>query len=103
MWRVDLEGADPCRIVYGRMMEASDLLATFSFEGQELDIHLDVMGRHPLTVLLGVDLPGTGSAQQRVEAVAAKNSVDARIGNVDPVIALKMPVDAHRPVVVLAP
>ena len=54
---VDLEGSDPGHIVDRRILEAAKLLAAFSFEGQELDIHLDVMARHPLVVALGVDSP----------------------------------------------
>lgn len=63
---VDLERPDPGRIVDGGILEAPHGLASFSFEDEEFDIHLDMMARHLLIVALGVDLSDARAARQPV-------------------------------------
>ena len=54
MFLVDLEGANSGCVVDRCVLKPTDLFAAFSFEGQDLNIHLDVMSRHLLLIALGV-------------------------------------------------
>ncbi len=60
---VDLERPDAGGIVDRGILEPADLLAALASEGEELDVHLDVMARHLLVVTLGVDFAHACSAR----------------------------------------
>lgn len=51
---VVLEGANSGSIVDRCALEPTDLFAAFSFEGQKLNVHLDVMSRHLPLITFGV-------------------------------------------------
>ena len=70
MFLVDLERPHPCRIIDGGELEATDLLALFSSERQELDVHLDVVTRNLFVVAFGMDLAQPGSTRKPVDAMA---------------------------------
>ena len=53
---VDLEGVNSGCIVDRCILEATDLFAAFPFEGQKLNVHLNVMSWHMLLIALGVQL-----------------------------------------------
>ena len=53
---VDLEGANSGCIVDRCVLEPTDLFAAFSYEGQKLNIHLNVMPWHLLLIAFGVQL-----------------------------------------------
>ena len=55
MFVVDFERPDARRVIDSSILEPADLLAALASEGEELDVHLDVMARHLLVVALGVD------------------------------------------------
>lgn len=100
---IDLEGSDAGRIVDGGELEAADLLTAFSFEGQKLDVHLDVVAGDLFVIALGVDLAHPGAAREPVQPVALEDPVDAGIRDCDAVIALQIPDDPDRPQMVFAP
>ena len=76
---VDLERPDTCRIVNCCVLEPANLLAAFPFEGQELDVHLDMVTRYLLLITLGVELPHPCASRQSVEAVASENAINPSI------------------------
>lgn len=67
---VDLECPHPGCVIDGRELEATDFLATLSFERQELDVHLDMVARNLLVVSLGMHLPQAGATWQPIDAIA---------------------------------
>ena len=83
---VDLEGANSGCIVDRFILEATDLFAAFPFEGQKLNVHLNVMSWHLLLIALGVQLAHSCASRQPVEAVALEETVDAGVGDFDAVI-----------------
>jgi hypothetical protein len=99
---IDLEGPDTRSIVDGGILEASYLLAALADEGEELDVHLDVMARNLLVVTLGVDFTHAGSARQSADTVAAQNARNASVGDFDVVIAREIPDDPDGPEVIFA-
>ena len=100
---VNLHGPHACGIVDGRELVALDLLPLFPFEGQELDVHLNVMAGNLFAIPLGVDLAHAGAARQAVQAIAPEDSVDTGIRHLDAMIPLQVPDDADRPEMVFAP
>ena len=60
---VDLERPDAGGIVDRGILEPADLLAALASEGEELDVHLDVMAWHLLVVTLGVEFAHACSAR----------------------------------------
>jgi len=76
---VDLEGANSGCIVDRCVLEPTDLFAAFSFEGQKLNIHLNVMARHLLLIAFGVQFAHACASGQSVEAVTFENAVDPSI------------------------
>jgi hypothetical protein len=77
--RADLERPDTCRVINSSILEPPDFLAALADEGEELDIHLDVMARNLLVVTLGVNFAHAGSARQPTNAIAAQNARQAGI------------------------
>lgn len=53
---IDLESANSGCIVDCSVLEPAHLLAAFSFEGQELDVYLDVVTSNLFLISLGVQL-----------------------------------------------
>ena len=51
---VDLEGANSGCFVDRCVLEPAYLFAAFAFEGQKLNVHLNVMSRHLLLIAFGV-------------------------------------------------
>ena len=79
MLLVDLEDADSGCIVDRCVLKPTNLLAAFSFEGQKLNIHLNVMAWHLLLIALGVQLAYSCASGQPVKAVALEDAVDASV------------------------
>ena len=76
---VDLEGANSGCIVDRCVLEPTDLFSTFPYEGQKLNIHLNVMPWHLLLIAFGVQLAHSCASGQTVKAVTLKDTVDAGI------------------------
>ena len=100
---IDFEGSDSGRIVDGGELEAADLLAAFSFEGQKLDDHLDVVAGDLFVVALGVDLAFARASWEPVQTIALEDPVNTGIRDFDAVIAFQIPDDPDRPQMVFAP
>ena len=75
-------------------METPDFLPTLASEGEELDVHLDVMAGNLLVVALGVDLAHARSARQPADAVAPEDARYTSVGDCDAVVAGQVPDDA---------
>lgn len=70
MFRVYLERPHPPCVINCRELEATDFLSPFSFEGQELDVHLNVMTGNLLVVSLGVNFSKASAAWKPVDAIS---------------------------------
>ncbi len=103
MFFIDLERPNAGRVINGRILEATCLLALLSNKSQELDIHLDMVTRNLLVVAFGVNLTRVRSARQPPHAVALKYSIYGCIGQFDAVIARKVPHNPFGSEVVFAP
>lgn len=73
---VDFERSHPGRVINGGKLKTAYLLVSFSFECQELDVHLNVVTGYLFVVSLGVHLAQTGTARQTIDAVALKHPRD---------------------------
>ena len=100
---VDLEGANSGCIVDRCVLEPTDLFASFPYEGQKLNIHLNVMPWHLLLIAFGVQLAHSCASGQTVKAVTLKDTVDAGVGDFDAVVARQIPDDPYWPEVIFAP
>ena len=58
-------------VINGRVLEPPCFLTTFSYECQELNVHLNVMARNLFLIPLGMNLAGPCSAWQPVHVVPA--------------------------------
>jgi len=76
---VDLEGANSGCIVDRCVLEPTYLFAAFSFEGQKLNVHLNVMSWHLLLIAFGVQLTHSCTSGQPVKAVALEDAVDTGV------------------------
>jgi len=76
---IDPEGLDARRIINGRELVTADFLATFAFESQELDIHLDMMDENLVIVTLCVHLAQPGSLGKAVQAVTTQDPIHPSI------------------------
>jgi len=85
---IDLEGANSRRVVDRRVLEKADLFAALPSEGQELNIHLNMMTRNLFLVTLGLQFAHTGASGQSIETVAYENAVGSSIRDLDAAIAL---------------
>ena len=99
---VDFECPDTRCVIDRRILEPSDFLAAPADEGEELDVHLDVMAGHLLVVTLGVDFAHAGSAGQAAHTIAAQNAGYTGVGDFDAVITRQIPYDADRPEMIFA-
>ncbi len=79
MLLVDLESANSGCIVDRCVLEPTDLFASFSIEGQKLNIDLNVMPWHLLLIAFGVQLAHSCASGQTVKAVTLKDPVDAGV------------------------
>ena len=61
---VDLESPNARDVVNGGVLEPPCGLPGFTLEGEECDIHLDMMARHLLVVAPGMNLPDARTALQ---------------------------------------
>jgi hypothetical protein len=61
-------------IINRRVLKEADLLALFAYEGQELNVHLNVMTGHPLLVSLGMDLTHASATRKAVHPMAAQDA-----------------------------
>jgi len=100
---VDLESANSGCIADRCILELTDLFASFSPEGQKLNIELNVMPWHLLLLAFGVQLAHLCASGQTVKAVMLKDTVDAGVGNFDAVVARQIPNNPYWPEVILAP
>lgn len=91
---VNLERPDARRVIDSCILEPADFLASHTSEGEELDVHLDVMTRHLLVVTLGVDFAHARTARQSTNAIAAQDARDPGVGDCDAVIARQIPDDS---------
>ena len=87
MFVVDFERPDARRVIDSSILEPADLLAALADEGEELDIHLDVMAGNLLVVTLGVDFTHPRAARQPTNAVTAQNARYTSVGDFDVVIS----------------
>ena len=99
---VDLEGANSGCIVDRCVLEPTDLFASFSNEGQKLNIHLNVMPWHLLLIAFGVQLAHSCASGQPIKAVTFKDTIDAGVGDFDAVVARQIPDDPNWPKMILA-
>ena len=99
---VDLKLSDTCRVINSGILKAPDFLATFAYEGEKLDVHLDVVARHLLVVTLGVDFTHAGSARQLTNAVTAQNACHTSVRDCNAVITREIPDDPNRAEVIFA-
>ena len=102
VFAVDLKCPDTCRIVDCCVLEPPHLLAAFPFEGQELDVYLDVVTWNLLLISLGVQLAHSRASGQSIEAVAPEDAVDPCIRDFDAVITRQIPNDPDGSQVILA-
>ena len=100
---VDLESANSGCIADRCILEPTDLFASFSSEGQKLNIDLNVMPWHLLLLAFGVQLAHSCASGQTVKAVMLKDTVDTGVGNFDAVVARQIPNNPYWPEVILAP
>jgi hypothetical protein len=98
----DFERPDARRIVGGGILELPDFLAALPNEGEELDVHLDMMAEHLLVIALGADLAHARSVRQAANAVAPEDTRHACVGDLNVVVARQIPDDPNRPEVVFA-
>ena len=92
---VDFEGPDAGGVVNGGVLVAFDRLPVFSTEDQELDVDLDLMPRHFLLVTGRVDLAQPRPSWEPVQAIALEDTGCAGSGDLDVMVAGKIPDDAH--------
>lgn len=102
MFIIDLESPDARSVVNGCILEPADLLAALSDEGEELDVHLDVMTWHLFVVTLGVDFAHARSARQPANTVSPENARHACVGDCDAVISRQIPDDPDRSEMIFA-
>lgn len=76
---LDFKRPDTGRIVDCRVLKTAHLLAAVPFEGQELDVHLDVMARNLLLIPFGVQFAHACISVQEVETVASENAINPSI------------------------
>lgn len=79
MLLVDLEGANSGCIIDRRVLEPADLFAAFSFEGQKLNVHLNVMSWHLLLITFSVQLAHSCTSGQPVKAVSLEDAVNPSV------------------------
>jgi hypothetical protein len=63
-------------------------------------VDLNVVARHLLGTAESVYRPPTHPVRRPVQPIAAKYPIYARVGDLDPVVALEIPDDANRPRVI---
>ena len=97
---VDLEGPHARGVVDGGILIAFDRLPVFPTENQELDVNLDLVARNLLLVTGRVNLSEPRTPRQSVQAIALEDTGYAGSGDLDVMVAGKIPDDAHRPQVV---
>lgn len=90
---VDFERPDAGCVVDGGILEPADLLPALAGEGEELDVHLDVMTGNLLVISLGVDFAHAGSVRQSADAVAPEDACHPCVRDLDAVIARQVPDD----------
>ena len=96
MFVVDFERPDARRVIDSSILEPADLLAALADEGEELDVHLDVMAWHLLVITLGVNFAHPRAARQPANAVTTQNARHACVGDFDAVISRQIPDDPDR-------
>ncbi len=94
---VDLQCADPRRIVDRGVLVASHRAAPFPLQSQELDIYLPVMARDPFLVAVGVHRSPTHPIREPIEAMALANPIHRGVRGLDIEVALQVPNDPNRP------
>ncbi len=97
---VDLEGPYARGVINGGVLIAFDWLPVFSSEDQELDVNLDLMARNLLLVTGRVNLSEPRTPRQSVQAIALEDRGYAGSGDLDVMVAGKIPDDSHWPQVV---
>src|SRR5450631_3355678 len=70
---VDFERSNARRVVDSRILKTADILAAFIREGEEFDIHLDVMTRDLFAVTYRVHFAHPRSARQPADAIALQD------------------------------
>lgn len=68
---IDFQGSHTRGVINGRELKAANLLTSFAFESQELDVHLDMMTRNLFLISFGMNLPRAGSARKTVQPIAS--------------------------------
>ena len=100
---VNLQRPNPRCVIDGGVLEPAYLLTFLVNEGQELNIHLDVMAGYLLLITFGVNLAHASAAREAVQPMAAQDARNRGVRQFDVVIALQVPDDPHRAEVILAP
>ena len=98
---VYLQSTDVCRIIDSGILISFDLLAIFSFEDQELDVHLYVMAGHLFLISPGMNLSSADVIWQAADAVSLQNPINCCIRYPEVMIPGHVPHDPHRAEVVL--
>ena len=76
MTRIDFQGPDPCGIINGRVLKASNSVPLKVPERDEFDVDLDVMARDFLGITASVNSPACRILRQASHAVSNKGPVN---------------------------
>ena len=79
MFFIDLERANPSCIVDCCILESANLFTAFSFEGQKLNVHLNVMPRHLFLISFGVQFAHASASGKPIEAIALEDAVNPSV------------------------
>jgi len=78
---IDFQSSHSCSIINCGVLKAAHLFSLFTFESQELDVHLDVVPRNLFLIALCVDLSSASATRKSVETMVS---------------SLRMPLRLHR-------
>jgi hypothetical protein len=68
---IEFQSPHSCRIIYCGVLETAYLFSLFTFESQELDVHLDVVPWNLFLIALCVHLTRASATRKSVETMAA--------------------------------
>ena len=97
---VDLECANACGVVDGRVLITSHRPALLPLQCQELHVYLHVVAGNLLLVAMRMNCTPSHPVRKSVEAMSLADPIDGRVGRPDAVVAPEVPDDTNRPHVV---
>lgn len=72
---VDLERPNPCGVIDGRVLKATNLASISGFEREELHVHLDLMPGNLFGIPACVDRPPSHVSRQPSQAVSDERAI----------------------------